>query len=160
MNVTQTDLGSREQDADQEFATLHIRDLVLTGLGLRGDVKALVRQRSAQAVRQSVVLDAICRRAGEPRLNPADVARQSGISLRYLHQLLALTGRTFSQHLIEQRLKRAVAELRNPQRRRKIADIAFAAGFSDISHFNRTFRRTFGDTPYGVRVRAARRRQN
>ena len=24
------------------------------------------------------------------------------------------------------------------------------AGFSDISHFNRSFRRTFGDTPYDV----------
>jgi transcriptional regulator GlxA family with amidase domain len=42
----------------------------------------------------------------------------------------------------------------------KIAVVATDAGFSDISHFNRTFRRTFGDTPYGVRVRAARRRQN
>jgi transcriptional regulator GlxA family with amidase domain len=42
----------------------------------------------------------------------------------------------------------------------KIAAVATDAGFSDISHFNRTFLRAFGDTPYGVRVRAARRRQN
>ena len=38
-----------------------------------------------------------------------------------------------------------------------IAEIAAKAGFADISHFNRSFRRAFGDTPYGVRVRAMRR---
>jgi hypothetical protein len=30
-------------------------------------------------------------------------------------------------------------------------DIALAAGFSDLSHFNRLFRARFGDTPRGVR---------
>ena len=49
--------------------------------------------------------------------------------------------------------------LRDPRFTRiKIAAIARAAGFSDISHFNRSFRRAFGDTPFGVRARAARRR--
>ena len=42
--------------------------------------------------------------------------------------------------------------------RGRIADIAFACGFSDISHFNRSFRRAFGDTPHGMRVRSARAR--
>jgi AraC-like DNA-binding protein len=33
-----------------------------------------------------------------------------------------------------------------------IIDIAFAASFGDVSHFNRQFRRRFGDTsPPGVR---------
>ena len=35
--------------------------------------------------------------------------------------------------------------------------IAGQSGFADISHFNRSFRRAFGDTPLGVRVRSARR---
>jgi AraC-like DNA-binding protein len=47
--------------------------------------------------------------------------------------------------------------LRDPDCARfKIGEIAARAGFSDISHFNRSFRLAFGDTPYGVRVRAAR----
>lgn len=32
-----------------------------------------------------------------------------------------------------------------------IIDIVFAAGFGDASHFNRVFRRRFGETPSGVR---------
>jgi AraC-like DNA-binding protein len=141
---------------DPALATLHIRDLVLSTLGVRGEVQALVRERGVHAARQSVVLETIRRRAGEQSLDPASVAVQSGISVRYLHQLLEPTGRTFSQHLLEQRLERARVELRKPDHRRKIADIAVDCGFSDISHFNRSFRRAFGDTPNGVRVRAAR----
>jgi AraC-like DNA-binding protein len=30
-------------------------------------------------------------------------------------------------------------------------DIAWSAGFSDISHFNRVFRRRFGETPSSLR---------
>jgi AraC-like DNA-binding protein len=34
---------------------------------------------------------------------------------------------------------------------RTISMIAFAAGFSDLSHFNRTYRRRFGETPSETR---------
>jgi AraC-like DNA-binding protein len=32
-----------------------------------------------------------------------------------------------------------------------IIDIAFTAGFGDVSHFNRMFRRRYGETPSDVR---------
>jgi AraC-like DNA-binding protein len=35
-----------------------------------------------------------------------------------------------------------------------IIDIAFAAGFGDVSHFNRVFRHRFGETPSGIRAAA------
>lgn len=37
--------------------------------------------------------------------------------------------------------------------RRKIADIAVACGFSDLSHFNRMFKARFGCTPSEARGR-------
>jgi AraC-like DNA-binding protein len=150
-------LFSLECDYDLALAALHIRDLALHALGVRGDTQALVRERGVRAARQSAVLDAIVTRASEPDLDPATVAAQLGMSPRYLHRLLEPTGRSFAQHLLQCRLDRAAAILRNPDCARfKIGEIAAQAGFSDISHFNRSFRRKFGDTPYGVRVRAAR----
>ena len=153
-------LFSLERDYDLALAALHIRDLALCALGVRGETHALVRERGVRAARQSAVLTAIVTRASEPDLDPAGVAAQLGMSPRYLHRLLEPTGRSFAQHLLQNRLDRAAAILRNPDCARfKIGEIAVQAGFSDISHFNRSFRRTFGDTPYGVRVRAARARK-
>jgi AraC-like DNA-binding protein len=153
-------LFALERDCDPALAALHVRDLALNALGVRGDVQALVRERGVHAARQCTVLELIRRRAGEPGLDPAQVAEELGLSVRYLHRLLEPTGRSFSEHLLEQRLERAQARLRDPDCRLRIAEIAREAGFSDISHFNRGFRRAFGDTPYGVRVRAARRRDH
>jgi AraC-like DNA-binding protein len=150
-------LFALDRACDPTLAAIHIRELLLSALGVRGDAQALARDGGVHAARQSAVLQVIGERAAELGLNPAEVARQSGISVRYLHQLLESTGRTFSQHLLERRLQRALAALRDPTHRGRIADIAGACGFSDISHFNRSFRRAFGDTPHGVRVRSARR---
>jgi transcriptional regulator GlxA family with amidase domain len=62
------------------------------------------------------------------------------------------TGRSFTKHLLDQRLEQAAALLRDPRRQdRQIADVARETGFTDLSHFNRVFRRRFGDTPSGVR---------
>jgi AraC-like DNA-binding protein len=153
-------LFSLGQDCDLTLAALHIRDLALYALGVRGDTQALVRERGVHAARQSAVLGAIAARAGEPGLDPAGVAAQLGLSVRYLHRLLEPTGRSFAQHLLERRLERAATMLRDPGCGHfRIAEIASSAGFSDISHFNRSFRHAFGDTPYGMRVRAARRTQ-
>ncbi|MDP1907416.1 MAG: helix-turn-helix transcriptional regulator [Hyphomicrobium sp.] len=152
-------LFSLPQAWDLALVTLHIRDLALSALGVRGDVQALVRERGVQAARQAAALAAIRERASEPGLTAEFIAAQVGLSVRYLHRLLEPTGRTFAEHLLDHRLDRAVAMLRDSDNtHRKIGEIAFLSGFSDISHFNRSFRRRFGDTPHGVRVRAARSR--
>jgi AraC-like DNA-binding protein len=40
---------------------------------------------------------------------------------------------------------------------RKVSEIAMEAGFSDLSHFNRSFRRRFGETPSFARAMATRK---
>jgi AraC-like DNA-binding protein len=75
-----------------------------------------------------------------------------GITPRYVHLLLEETGKSFTHHVLERRLEKAAALLRDPQlRRRKIADIAAEAGFADLSYFNRAVRRRFGATPSDIR---------
>ena len=87
-----------------------------------------------------------------PGLTISTVAGDQNISPRYLQRLIETTGSTFSEHLNELRLQRAFALLTGERYRRKqIAEIALRSGFSDVSYFNRMFRKRFGGTPGSVR---------
>jgi AraC-like DNA-binding protein len=58
----------------------------------------------------------------------------------------------FTKFVVEQRLARSHQMLLDPRMvERTISAIAFAAGFSDLSHFNRAFRQHFGKTPTDTR---------
>ena len=77
------------------------------------------------------------------------------MSVRYLHRMLEPTGRTFSEHLLAFRLAHAEAMLRDRSLSRlRIGQIAAGSGFSDISHFNRSFRQAFSETPREFRARS------
>lgn len=109
--------------------------------------------------RVAAILRMISDQSADPSLNAAAIAAQMGITPRYVHLLLEQSGKTFTQYLLQKRLERASKLLADDAGQdRKIADIAFEAGFTDLSHFNRTFRRHFGDTPSGMRTDSVRRR--
>lgn len=130
----------------------HILALVALALGAEDRVADVAGERSVAAVRRAAILRDIEDFMSDPRLNTAAVAARLNISPRYLRMLLEQTGRSFSEHVLEKRLQRAAAMLRDPaQRHRKIADVAFACGFGDLSYFNRCFRRRYGATPSDVR---------
>lgn len=131
-------------------------DLLALILGARGEERQLVLGRGVRAAVRHAVLGELKRRAAAPGVNAVEVARKLGITDRYVHRLLEETGKTFSEHVLEERLRLAFAMLAVPATRgRKITEIASAAGFTDISYFNRTFRRRFGEKPSTVRARAA-----
>jgi AraC-like DNA-binding protein len=68
--------------------------------------------------------------------------------------LFETDGVTFSEHVLRQRLARAHRMLSDPGfGSLTISAIALAAGFGDLSYFNRTFRRRFGATPSELRRR-------
>jgi AraC-like DNA-binding protein len=91
----------------------------------------------------------------DPKLTTPAVAARLGITPRYLRKLLEATGKSFSKHLMDKRLERAAALLRDPQQRdTRIAAVAYACGFSDLSYFNRVFRRRYGLTPSRMRAAA------
>ncbi len=143
--------------AQPELAGVHVADLVASALSAQDAPSEADDKRPA---RLRAVLDAIAQRASEPALDPRRVAERLDISIRYLHRLLEESGKTFSEHLLERRLERAHRFLRDPRLARlKISEIAMEAGFSDLSHFNRSMRRTFGVTPSAIRA-AAMRKEN
>src|SRR5215471_3882185 len=107
--------------------------------------------------RQNLALDVIDHSGGRPRI---DVTGVLGMSRRYVQKLFEGTGKSFTEHLAGCRLERAFAMLTDPHHLHlAIIDIAFAVGFGDVSHFNRMFRRRFGETPSGVRAAATMREQ-
>ena len=110
------------------------------------------RQGDAGRLRLEQIARHLRRHFADPDLSAADVAEAVGVSRRYLHKLYAQEGRTFRQELIALRIDACLkAFLDEQQAEKTIAEIAFAAGYTDISQFNRHFRRVKGTTPSAAR---------
>lgn len=151
-------LFSLDEVAEPELAGVHVADLVASAIGARPDAQPLIEERSARGARLRAALDLIAQQVGNADLDPARIADKLGISVSYLHRLLQDSGKTFSEQVLDRRIERALRLLRDPRlANRKISEIAMDCGFADLSYFNRSFRRRFGDTPSAVRAEAARR---
>ena len=68
----------------------------------------------------------------------------------YRHYFKLLTGKTFIEYLNALRISYSITLIRK-EPHRKIIDICYASGFSNISHFNRTFLKITGVTPKDFR---------
>jgi AraC-like DNA-binding protein len=115
------------------------------------------RRFDVRAERRAAILREIEKRSSDPSLSAIAIANLLGITARYVHLLLEETGAHFSHHVLDKRLEKAAALLRDSQwRGRLIIEIAAEAGFTDISHFNRAFRRKYCATPSAIRESAGR----
>lgn len=75
-----------------------------------------------------------------------DVAKKIGISKSYFSHLFKdYLQMTFVDYLTRERIRRAESMFLD--RKKKIIDIAFECGFTSISSFNRSFRKTKGISP-------------
>jgi transcriptional regulator GlxA family with amidase domain len=121
-------------------------------LGPTAETVEFIGKRGVKAARLRAILAEVARRFSKRDFDLDNMAGTLGLSRRYIQVPLEETGKSFTEHLVERRLQRAFSML-TAQRYLHLAiiDIAFAAGFGDVSHFNRLFRRRFGDTPSGVR---------
>ncbi len=125
--------------------------LIETTIGLLVNALELEPARSSECMRDvqlERVRSYIDEHLSEPDLAPAKIAAANRISVRYLHWLFESIGTTVTQFVIRERLERCRRDLGNPMmRNRKIADVAFSWGFSDVTHFNRRFKTEFGLSP-------------
>ena len=84
------------------------------------------------------------------------LAREAQMSpYHFLRSFRSVVGMTPHQFVLHTRLHRAAVEL--CRSKQDIGAIAFAAGFNDLSSFNRRFRRLTGKTPTAYRATSARR---
>ena len=120
-----------------------------TALAVIAEVQRALGHDTPPAARQHeralAAAQCIERRAAEA-LSLEDVAASVGLSSFHLMRVFrASTGITPHQYLMRARLLRAMALLRDTAR--PITDIAYDAGWSDLSNFTRTFRRDVGCSP-------------
>jgi AraC-like DNA-binding protein len=100
------------------------------------------------AARLQLIKAQILRRLNDATLTIGSVAKRANVSPKQIQRLFGATGTTFSEFVLEQRLRLAWRMLSaHDEQAGKIATIAFDAGFGDVSYFNRTFRSRFGITP-------------
>jgi AraC-like DNA-binding protein len=85
-------------------------------------------------------------RRGRGRIALADAADAVHMSVpTFTRFFRRMTGTTFVNYLNEWRIRRACVLLRTTEHR--IIDVSLEAGFTNLSHFNRCFRRSQGMTP-------------
>jgi AraC-like DNA-binding protein len=155
---TVLDAHYRLDAVDHQAAELllgqYLADLVALAMGPPRDGAPLAEGRGLKAARLQAVIDDIGRNFAQPDLSATSVALRLGLSRRYVHSLLEETAASFSDHVLEHRLTHAHHLLTNSDRvSARIAEIAYDCGFSDLSFFNRSFRRRFGCSPRDARAR-------
>ncbi|WP_137391040.1 helix-turn-helix domain-containing protein [Rhodoligotrophos defluvii] len=110
-----------------------------------------------QQARLRSIKDYIERHLANPNLSLASIARNNGISLRYLHHLFRAGHESAAEWIWHRRLQRCYDMLASPDfAHLSITEIAYSMGFSSSSHFSNLFRSTFGIRPSDARH--ARRR--
>lgn len=136
----------------RHVAVTHIHDLIAMAIGATRDGAAIANGRGVRAARLKAVKADILENLGTLELTVGAVALRQRVAPRYVHRLFETEGVTFSEFVLAQRLTRTHRMLSDPRfSDLSVSAIAFAAGFGDLSYFNRTFRRRFGTTPSELR---------
>jgi AraC family transcriptional activator of tynA and feaB len=95
----------------------------------------------------SLMLEHIDRHIVDQDLSAAVLALRFRCSERYVHKLFSTTGQTVGEHINNKRIQLCTRNLLDAQHGKTVAEIAYAAGFRDISYFNRLFKRSHGMAP-------------
>ena len=105
-------------------------DLVALCLGAGREAAEIAQARGLRFARLQAIKSEIDAGFNRPGFSIGQVAKNVGVTPRYVQELLLAIPRY--DHL-------------------KIIEIALTSGFNGVSYFNRCFRHRFGDTPRGYR---------
>jgi len=145
---------ARDNGDQAEFAELALRLAGIVAAALAGS-KGVARAPSRRDERRiTAALRRIEARVAEP-LALSDLAREVAMSpYHFLRTFRAIVRMTPHQYILYTRLHRAAACLRRTSE--SVSTIAFAAGFNDLSTFNRRFQRIMGQSPSAYRALSGR----
>jgi AraC-like DNA-binding protein len=133
----------------------HIHDLIAMTIGATRDATAMAQGRGVRAARLRAIKTDIRKNLANPELSIGSIARRHRLTPRYIQILFGSEGVTYSDFVLGQRLSSIHRALSAPRSvTSKISAIVFAGGFSDLSYFNKCFRRLYGETPSDARARS------
>lgn len=139
----------------------HIYDLCALAVGAARDAAEVAAGRGLRAARLHALkqdITAHLAHGGVSEVSADALARRHGVTPRYVHMLFESEGTTLSRFKLGLRLARVHDMLSDAAHDElTIGAIAYRAGFTDLSTFNREFRRHFGATPTEIRSTAGRR---
>jgi AraC-like DNA-binding protein len=136
----------------QQLTARHVHDLVAILLGATRDAAETVEGRGVRAARTRAIKQDIAKNLEHGDVSVGTLAARHRVTARYVQQLFKHEGTTFSEYVLRQRLACAHRMLTDPGRAaEKVACVALAAGFGDVSYFYRAFRRQYGVLPTDVR---------
>jgi len=142
-----------ERIADPRLGRLsatHVYDLIALAIGATDEGREIANQRGVRTARLEAIKADLIQNAA---LNLDRLAARQGISPRYVQMLFEESGTTFSDFALERRLDAARGMLTSPRYATwSISAIALEAGFGDLSHFNRRFKRRYLMTPSDMRA--------
>lgn len=122
-------------------------DLIALSLAEAG-AASRPRISSARSTSLLAVRAAIEARLSDPSLNSAIVANAAGVSIRYANALLAGDGQSIMTLVLARRLDRCLAALEDRKHDHlTISDIALGWGFTDMTHFGRSFKAKYKILP-------------
>jgi AraC-like DNA-binding protein len=83
----------------------------------------------------------------DPEMTVDSIAAAQNLAPRTLHRLFSAEGTTPIRWLWQQRLSASYKALAEGHVRH-VTDAALTFGFTDLSHFSRAFKKTFGHAPH------------
>ncbi|WP_047550091.1 helix-turn-helix domain-containing protein [Methylotenera sp. G11] len=117
--------------------------------GIRPQSHNLSRSRSLSLFR---VKEFIERNITNPLLDTAAIESGTGLSARYINELLQYEGTSLMRYVWNSRLTHCHKELSSPDCfPNRISDVALQWGFNDFSHFSRAYKKKYGMSPRDAR---------
>jgi AraC-like DNA-binding protein len=149
------DIGTSDLELNNHIGQTLI-ELVALSLGAEHDATELAQVRGLKFARLRTIKSEIKAGFSQPDFSVSQVAVKLAVTPRYVQELLQEAGETFTERVLELRLQKARKMLASRGFDYiRILEIALTCGFNEVSHFNRCFRRRFGDTPSSYRGKAS-----
>lgn len=153
LDLLYTPMGFEADPAVSAHVSRSLTDLVALALGAQRDEAELAMLRGGRAAKLRLIVAGIKAGFEDPGFSEHTLAARLGMAPRTIRDLLYQTGRTFSERVMELRLAKAHSALSDARcKHMKVAEIAYACGFNEVSYFNRCFRRRFGGKPSEFRL--------